>query len=137
MDIEKTGRLIAKKRISMGLTQEQLSSRLHVTPQAISLWETGQRYPGPDAQVMLFSVLGLNPVELLVGVEMFDKNLKAEIAKYLPRIDEKALLSGVAIDEDGNEISFDWSEYSIVTTIWPDHELSDEWVPYKEYYNID
>ena len=136
MDIRKTGRLIVKKRKAQGLTQEQLSTLLHVTPQAVSLWETGQRYPDPTAQVMLFKVLGLNPVELLIGLEMFDDNLKAEIAKYMNRIDEKVALSGLAVDEEGNEFFFDMSQFEMVTTN-KDGEPSGKWVPLTEYYNVE
>ena len=38
---QKTGRLIAKKRKELNLTQEQLAELLSCTPQAISLWEKG------------------------------------------------------------------------------------------------
>lgn len=136
MDIRKTGRLIAKKRKQLKLTQEQLSTQLHVTPQAISLWETGQRYPDPAAQLMLFRVLGLNPVELLIGLEMFDDDLKAEIAAYMNRIDEKVDLYIEATDEDGNDYDLDFSGFSIVTTDRKE-VLTDKWIPLSDYYNID
>ena len=135
MDIRKTGRLIAKKRKQLKLTQEQLSAQLHVTPQAISLWETGQRYPDPAAQVMLFRVLGLNPVELLIGLEMFDDDLKDQIAAYMNRIDEKVDLYIEATDEVGNDYGLDLSGFSIVTTNRKG-ELTDKWIPLPEYYNI-
>ena len=136
MDIRKTGRLIAKKRRQLKLTQEQLSAQLHVTPQAISLWETGQRYPDPAAQVMLFRVLGLNPVELLIGLEMFEDDLKTEIAAYMNRIDEKVDLFVEVTDEGGNDYDLDLSGFSIVTTNRK-RELTDKWIPLPEYYNID
>lgn len=136
MDIRKTGRLISKKRKALELTQEQLSTQLHVTPQAISLWETGQRYPDPAAQVMLFKVLGLNPVELLIGLEMFDDDLKAQIAQYMNRIDGEVVLSGMATDEAGNEFPFDLSAFSIVTTDG-EGEPTGKWVPLPEYYNVE
>ena len=136
MDIRKTGRLIAKKRRQLKLTQEQLSAQLHVTPQAISLWETGQRYPDPAAQVMLFRVLGLNPVELLIGLEMFEDDLKTEIAAYMNRIDEKVDLFVEVTDEGGNDYDLDLSGFSIVTTNRKG-ELTGKWIPLPEYYNID
>ena len=68
MDYSKTGRLIAKKRKDRDYTLEDLSKMLGVSPQAISLWENGKRYPDPSSQIMLFKVLGLNPVELLAGL---------------------------------------------------------------------
>ena len=57
MDYSKTGRLIAKKRKDRDYTLEDLSKLLGVSPQAISLWENGKRYPDPSSQVMLFKVL--------------------------------------------------------------------------------
>ena len=103
MNYEKTGRLIRRKRQALGLTQLQLSKELAVTPQAVSLWEKGKRFPDASAQVMLFRVLGLNPVELLVGLEMYDKELKQDIAAYLDRIDEQVRVAGMWKDEDGND----------------------------------
>lgn len=65
MDLNKTGRLIIKKRKAFNLTQEELSKKLGVTPQAVSLWENGRRFPDPAALVMIYRILDLNPVELL------------------------------------------------------------------------
>ena len=46
MTIEK---IISEKRKSMGLTQQQLAEKLHVSYQAVSKWENGislrKRYP--------------------------------------------------------------------------------------------
>ena len=65
---KKTGRLIRYKRNEMGMTQDQLSKIINFTPAAISAWENGVRYPGPDAQLGIYNALGLNAVELLVGL---------------------------------------------------------------------
>lgn len=86
---KKTGRLIRYKRNEMGMTQDQLSKIINFTPAAISAWENGVRYPGPDAQLGLYNALGLNAVELLVGLEMFDEDLKKKIAAFMDRIDGK------------------------------------------------
>ena len=88
MDYKKTGRLIAKKRKELGLTQAELSKKISVTPQAISLWERGERFPDASALIMIYEALGLNPIELIAGVEMFDDELKAGIAKYMKKIYE-------------------------------------------------
>ena len=135
MDYLKTGRLIAKKRKAHDYTLEALSKLLGVSPQAISLWENGQRYPDPSSQIMLFKVLDLNPIELLIGLEMFDDNLKAGIAKYMNRIDENVFVAGTARDEDGNEFYLDLSEYDVVT-LDKDGNLTDKWIPYADYYNV-
>ena len=65
MDYEKTGRLIRKKREAMKISQRQFADMVGVTSQAVSLWECGRRFPDADAQVMLFKMTGLNPIELL------------------------------------------------------------------------
>lgn len=41
----KTGELIKKCRTARNITQEEMASALHVTPQAISRWETSVSYP--------------------------------------------------------------------------------------------
>ena len=101
--MKKTGRLIFKKRKAMNLTQGQLSEKLYVTPQAVHFWESGKRYPDADSQVMIHKVLGLNPVELLLGLEMFDESLKKGVDSYMKRIDEEVFVAGMVEDEDGNE----------------------------------
>ena len=42
------------------MTQDQLSKIINFTPAAISAWENGVRYPGPDAQLGIYNALGLN-----------------------------------------------------------------------------
>lgn len=134
MDYLKTGRLIAKKRKAHDYTLDELSTFLGVSSQAISLWENGKRYPDPSSQIMLFKVLGLNPIELLTGLEMFDDSLKADIAKYMNRIDENVFVAGMAKDEDGNELYLDLSDYDVVT-VDKDGNLSGKWIPFSDYYN--
>ena len=122
---KKTGRLIAKKRKALNLTQGQLSEMLYVTPQAVHLWESGQRYPDAASQVMIHKILNLNPVELITGLEMFDEELKKGISSYMNRIDEKVFVSGMVQDEDGNEEYMDLSRFDVVTTD-KDGNLSDK-----------
>lgn len=135
MDYLKTGRLIAKKRKAQNYTLEELSKLLGVSPQAVSLWENGLRYPDPSSQIMLFKVLGLNPVELIAGLEMFEDDLKSGISTYMNRIDEKVFTAGMVTDEDGNEFYLDLTDYDIVT-VDRDGNLTDKWIPFGDYYNI-
>ena len=88
-----------------------------------------------SAQVMLFKVLGLNPVELLVGLEIFDKELKKDIASYMDRIDEHVFVAGMWKDEDDNEIYIDLSGFELALT---DHngDLTGEMIPFTDYYNV-
>ena len=57
MDILKIGEYIQRLRREKGLTQENLSERLSVTPQAVSNWERGETLPDtallPDLALIL------------------------------------------------------------------------------------
>ena len=133
---KKAGKLISKKRKALNLTLGQLSEMLYVTPQAVHHWETGQRYPDASSQVLIHKVLGLNPFELLTGLEMFDEDLKKGIDSYMNRIDENVFVSGNVQDEDGNEAYMDFSDFKVVTTD-KDGNPSDKWIPFTDYYNVD
>ena len=134
MDREKTGRLIAKRRKEMGKTQDELSVLLYVSPKAVSSWENGKRYPDASSQVMIEKVMGLNPVELITGVEMYDEKLKKEIYVHMTRADEEVFTGGIMTDEDGNESYLDMSGFMVVTND-ENGEASDRWIPYLEYHN--
>lgn len=136
MDLRKTGRLISKKRKALNLTLGQLSEMLGVTPQAVHLWESGQRYPDASSQIMIHKVLGLNPVELITGLEMFDEELKKGISSYMGRIDEKVFVAGNMQDSDGNEEYIDLSDFLFVTAD-KDGNPSDKWIPFADYYNVE
>lgn len=136
MDLKKTGQLISKKRKALNQTLGQLSEMLGVTPQAVHLWESGQRYPDVTSQIMIHKVLNLNPVELITGLEMFDDDLKEGISSYMNRIDEKAFAAGMVQDEDGNEEYIDFSDFQVVTSD-KDGGLSDKWIPFTDYYNVE
>lgn len=120
--------------MALGMTQVQLSEAVAVTPQAVSLWEKGKRFPDAPAQLMLFKVLGLNPVELLTGLEMFDEDLKNGIRSHLSRIDEKVFVAGMVHDEDSNESYLDLSDYRVLTA---GEHGEGQWVPYTEYHNVE
>lgn len=56
-DSVKTGREIALLRKSKGLTQEEVASRLNISPQAVSKWENGHAMPELSLLVELSEVL--------------------------------------------------------------------------------
>ena len=41
MNSQKTGQLIAARRIQAGLTQKQLADQLHISDRTVSRWERG------------------------------------------------------------------------------------------------
>lgn len=67
MDAGKTGALIAAQRKELGLSQEELARRIHVTDKAVSKWETGRGMPGIQSLEPLAEVLELSVSELLSG----------------------------------------------------------------------
>ena len=136
MNYAKTGRLIKRKRKALELNQAQFAEAVGVTPQAVSLWENGKRFPDADAQVMLFKVAGLNPVELISGLEMYDNELKKKIAFFMNRIDKDAFVAGMCKDEDGNDEYLNLSEYNVFT-FNRSGDMAGEWIPYTEYYNVE
>lgn len=80
MNQAKTGRLIAERRKSEGLTQAMLAERLNMSAQAVSKWETGRSMPDPSVMVDLCDVLGITVNELLNGerIDMDDYRSVAE-----------------------------------------------------------
>ena len=132
----KAGRLIAKKRKAMNLTLGQLSEMLYATPQAVHLWEAGKRYPDVASQEMILKVLGLNPLELFKGREIFDADFKNECTDFMNSSDEKVFVAGMMQDEDENEVYMDLSGFDVVL---PDKDgnPSDKWIPFTDYYNVE
>ena len=59
------GEKIKSLRISKGLTQEELSEQLYVTPQAISKWERGLGYPDISQIVPIAKIFGVSTDDLL------------------------------------------------------------------------
>ena len=63
---ESFGSRLARFRKAKGLTQEDIADKLHVSPQAVSKWETDASYPDIDGRITLSEVLGVS-VDELVG----------------------------------------------------------------------
>ena len=69
MDAGKTGELIAARRKELGLSQEELARRIHVTDKAVSKWERGECLPDTGLLLDLAEVLETNADSLLRGGE--------------------------------------------------------------------
>lgn len=52
------GSMIKQRRELLGLTQQDLAERLHVTVQAVSQWENGKTQPDSDRILQLSKILG-------------------------------------------------------------------------------
>jgi len=63
---ESFGSRLSRLRKAKGLTQEDVADKLHVSPQAVSKWETDASYPDIDGLLTLSEVLGVS-VDELVG----------------------------------------------------------------------
>lgn len=67
MNSQKTGQLIAAKRIQAGLTQKQLADQLHISDRTVSRWERGVGFPDLSLLEPLADALELSVLELLHG----------------------------------------------------------------------
>ena len=65
----KLGEKIASQRRRLGLSQEELASRLNVTRQAVSKWETGTSDPSTSNLLALAKLYGISAEELLREVQ--------------------------------------------------------------------
>lgn len=66
-DTTHPGALIRAARHTLGLTQQQLAGRLHVTAKAVSKWERGAGQPDASLIPALSAHLGLSADALLTG----------------------------------------------------------------------
>ena len=66
-----TGRIIARKRRELHMTQEQLAEKVGVKPQAISRWENDWNLPELDKLCAVARALGIN-VGTLIGGSTLD-----------------------------------------------------------------
>ncbi|MBQ7488891.1 MAG: helix-turn-helix domain-containing protein [Clostridia bacterium] len=63
------GQKIHSRRMQLGMTQEQLAEAVHVTPQAVSQWETGKNTPGLNNLSWIAHALQMNQSDLLNNEE--------------------------------------------------------------------
>lgn len=57
---------IKSKRLSMGLTQEELAQKMGVQRTAVAMWETGKAYPRADVLIKLAKLFGCTVDGLLL-----------------------------------------------------------------------
>ena len=68
------GNNIKKFREEKNITRNELSSKLHITVQAISQYENCKRLPSSKLQDEIAVALGVSTDELLTGITEYDKN---------------------------------------------------------------
>lgn len=57
--------LIKEKRLSLGLTQEEVARKMDVQRTTVTMWENGEAYPRADKLVKLAKLFGCTVDELL------------------------------------------------------------------------
>lgn len=65
--VERIGQAIAARRRELNMTQEQLATLLHISPQAVSKWESGVGLPDLTLLPRISEALSLSPNELMGG----------------------------------------------------------------------
>ncbi len=61
-----TKSMILKYRTKLGLSQDELAEKIHVTRQAVSRWENGETVPSTDTLVLLSKVFDVS-INTLLG----------------------------------------------------------------------
>lgn len=116
---EKIGTFIADKRKSLGITQEQLANRLHVSFQAVSKWENGISLPSVELLFELAGLLGVSTDDLLngretrivhsyrkAGVDLAYTNLMKEEMKEILHHNDAHILNGIGPFASLYDLSF-------------------------------
>lgn len=67
--VNELGQIIASRRRELNMTQEQLATLLHITPQAVSKWESGAGLPDLAMLPQIAEALSISPNVLLGGEE--------------------------------------------------------------------
>ncbi len=84
MHLKETGKRILQRRKSLGLTQEALAEKADLTPQAVSLYESGKRAMRSDSVLKLAAALQTSADYLLTG-EIIDRD-KLILSEKLDRL---------------------------------------------------
>ncbi len=78
------GKFIQTQRKEVGMTQKDLADLLHVTPQAVSKWETGETLPDTSLLLDLAEALETTVDKILSGgVMIANKHKKIDLSKVV------------------------------------------------------
>ena len=125
MDPTATGKLIRKKRKVLSMTQQELAEKVFVEKATVSAWETGKIYPSMQSQMLLYQVLGVNPLELMTGRVMRNQQLKKDVEDFIMKNTDTI----VAFTEDGEKIEFSANGWFIAATD-DDHNMTGDVKPF-------
>lgn len=67
------GKFIQEERKNLGMTQEELASKIYVTSKAVSKWENGRGLPNIDGMIRLAELFNISVNELLMAKRMNTK----------------------------------------------------------------
>lgn len=87
MNLSTVASQIASLRKAKGLTQQELSERLNVTPQAVSKWERGETLPDVIILVDLANILETTTDNILLGGE--------KVLNYKGKISVTDIIDGI------------------------------------------
>ena len=80
----KIGQFIYSARKRQGISQEELASRLEVSRQSISLWETDQTVPTLDKLQSMCKILDVTMDEITTGVRIDQVSTVGQVRKMTP-----------------------------------------------------
>lgn len=86
MDLIKTGKYIADKRKSLGLTQKQVAEKLGMSDKSVSKWERGICLPDVSVYITLCDMLGISIKEIFAGEDIREENYIQKSEDNLIRI---------------------------------------------------
>ena len=107
------------------MTQQELADKVFVGKATVSAWETGKTYPNMQSQMLLYKVLGINPLELMTGRIMRDQRLKNEVEDFIMKNTDTI----IGFTEDGEKIEFPADGWFIAATDDKRH-LTGEFKPF-------
>ncbi|EGT3620854.1 helix-turn-helix domain-containing protein (plasmid) [Clostridium perfringens] len=74
---------LKKYRLKNELSQEDLASKLHISRQAISKWESGDSTPDLNTLVAISQILNLSLDTLVLGIEENDSKTKIDSSIFV------------------------------------------------------
>ena len=116
------GCFISKQRKNIGITQKELAEKLHISPQAISKWETGETLPDTTVLLDLADALETTVDKILTGgVFVLNKHKRINMNNVIEGLNaledlktffgEKSSFYRGAIEGINNKMNIDFEKY--------------------------